>query len=96
MATADDVVGPVNLGNPEELTMLELADQVIEATGSRSRKVFSSLPADDPTRRRPDISLARKELGWSPAKPLVAGLAATVSYFDRLLRDGVRTAHVAE
>ena len=96
MATADDVVGPINLGNPEEFTMLELADLVIEATGSRSRKVFLPLPEDDPTRRRPDIGLAQKELGWSPAMPLGAGLAQTIAYFDRLLRDGVGAAQAAK
>ena len=96
MATADDVAGPVNLGNPEEYTMLQLADLVIEATGSRSKKVFLPLPQDDPTRRRPDIGLAEKELGWSPAMPLSAGLAQTITYFDRLLRDGVGAAQAAE
>ncbi|MGI9487835.1 MAG: UDP-glucuronic acid decarboxylase family protein [Geminicoccaceae bacterium] len=96
MATADDVVGPINLGNPEEFTMLQLADLVIEATGSRSKKVFRPLPQDDPTRRRPDIGLAKKELGWSPAMPLSAGLAQTITYFDRLLRDGVGVAQAAE
>ncbi len=96
MATTDDIVGPINLGNPEEFTMLELADLVIEATGSRSKKVFLPLPTDDPTRRRPDIDLAKKELDWSPTKPLAEGLAETIAYFDRLLRDGVRSVHAAE
>ncbi|MEM8948759.1 MAG: UDP-glucuronic acid decarboxylase family protein [Pseudomonadota bacterium] len=96
MATGDDVVGPINLGNPEEFTMLELADLVIEATGSKSKKMFLPLPQDDPTRRRPDISLAREKLGWSPSKPLSAGLAETIDYFDRLLSEGVASAQAAE
>lgn len=96
MATADDVVGPINLGNPEEFTMLELADLVIEATGSRSKKVFLPLPQDDPTRRRPDIALAQKELGWSPTMPLQPGLAQTIAYFDRLLREGVGAAQAVK
>ncbi len=96
MATTEDVTGPINLGNPEEFTMLELADLVIAATGSRSKKVFLPLPKDDPTRRRPDISLAREELGWSPTKSLSEGLVETIAYFDRLLRDGVAPAQAAK
>lgn len=96
MATADDVVGPVNLGNPEEFTMLELAEKVIEATESRSKMVFLPLPEDDPTRRRPDISLAKRELAWSPTRPLKSGLAETIAYFDQLLRDGVGAVQAAE
>ena len=92
MATADDVTGPINLGNPEEFTMLELAERVIEATGSRSRIVFTPLPEDDPTRRRPDIGLARKVLGWSPTVPLTRGLEQTIAYFDDLLKGEVRRA----
>lgn len=91
MASPDDVQGPINLGNPEEFTMLELADLVIEATGSRSKTVFLPLPKDDPTRRRPDITLARNQLGWSPKTPLKQGLAATIAYFDELLSGRVAT-----
>ena len=85
MATEDSFIGPVNLGNPEECTMLELAERVIEATGSRSKLVFSPLPKDDPMRRRPDIDLAKEKLGWSPAVSINDGLATTIAYFDELL-----------
>jgi UDP-glucuronate decarboxylase len=91
MATDDDVTGPINLGNPEEFTMLELADLVIEATGSRSKTVFLPLPKDDPTRRRPDISLAKTELDWTPTMPLRLGLTETVAHFDALLTGKVGT-----
>ena len=96
MATPDDVTGPINLGNPEEYTMLELAEQVIEATGSSSKMTFLPLPKDDPTRRRPDITLARKALGWSPTMPLRQGLAKTIAYFDELLGGDVRQDGVIE
>lgn len=86
MATSDDVTGPINLGNPEEFTMLDLADLVIEMTGSRSKVTFMSLPEDDPRQRRPDITLARNELDWSPTVPLRAGIATTIGYFETLLR----------
>ena len=85
MATDDEVTGPINLGNPEEFTMLELADLVLEATGSRSKTVFLPLPKDDPTRRRPDIRLAKTTLGWSPTMPLRLGLAETIAHFETLL-----------
>jgi UDP-glucuronate decarboxylase len=86
MESAKEFTGPVNLGNPHECTMLELAERVIELTRSSSRIVFKPLPADDPRRRRPDISLARQHLGWQPRVPLEEGLAKTVEYFDDLLR----------
>ena len=70
----DDFVGPVNLGNPEEFTILELAKLVLELTGSRSKLVYQPLPVDDPTQRQPDITLAKKHLGWSPTVPLREGL----------------------
>jgi len=73
--------GPVNLGNPREFTMLELAEQVLELTGSRSGIEFHPLPKDDPTRRRPDISRARDLLGWEPRIPLAEGLSRTIEYF---------------
>lgn len=77
--------GPVNIGNPAEYTILELARKVIEMTGSSSYIVFTDLPQDDPVRRKPDISLANSLLAWSPTAPLEEGLARTVSYFRRLL-----------
>lgn len=86
MATADDFTGPVNLGNPHEFTMLELAERVIGLTGSRSKLVFRPLPADDPRQRRPDITLAKQVLdGWEPTVPLEQGLSRTIAYFDELL-----------
>jgi UDP-glucuronate decarboxylase len=87
MKSADEVVGPVNLGNPVEFSMLQLADVVIELTGSRSRIVHRELPADDPRQRRPDISKAHELLGWKPATSLKEGLAKTIAYFETLLRE---------
>jgi len=74
-------VGPVNLGNPNEFTIRELAERVIRLTGSRSRIVFNPLPADDPTQRRPSIALAQRELGWQPTIELEEGLRRTIAYF---------------
>ncbi|OGQ87762.1 MAG: NAD-dependent dehydratase [Deltaproteobacteria bacterium RIFOXYD12_FULL_56_24] len=85
MATPDDFTGPVNLGNPCEFTMMELADKVIELTGSRSPIVFKPLPSDDPRQRQPDIALAREKLGWNPVLPLETGLVHTIEYFRTLL-----------
>ena len=85
MASPDAFTGPVNLGNPGEFSMLSLAEKVIAETGSRSRIVFRPLPADDPRMRRPDISLARKELGWEPKISLDDGLRKTVDYFKGAL-----------
>jgi UDP-glucuronate decarboxylase len=93
MDSPERFLGPVNLGNPEEFTMLELAEIVLEITGSRSRLVRRALPQDDPKRRRPDISLARSTLGWAPTVQLEEGVARTVDYFDRLL-SSVREAAV--
>ena len=76
--------GPVNLGNPREFTMLELSEEVLRATGSKSRVVFKPLPVDDPRQRRPDISLAKDKLGWTPKVSLADGLQETVSYFRRV------------
>lgn len=76
--------GPVNLGNPEEFTIRQLAELVLEMTGATSKLVEMPLPADDPTQRRPDISLAKKKLGWQPATPLREGLARTIDAFKRL------------
>jgi UDP-glucuronate decarboxylase len=81
MRTADDFTGPVNVGNPGEFTILELAQKVIAMTGSTSVIAFHPLPGDDPMQRKPDISLARSALGWEPAIDLEAGLARTIEYF---------------
>jgi UDP-glucuronate decarboxylase len=85
--SAPDIVGPINLGNPSELSIRELAELVIELTGSRSKLAHEPLPTDDPTRRQPDISKAREILGWEPSTPLREGLAETIAYFDRMLAD---------
>ncbi|MCH8097101.1 MAG: SDR family oxidoreductase [Proteobacteria bacterium] len=88
MAAPDEVTGPVNLGNPHELSIRELADTVIEITGSKSKIEHRPLPTDDPVQRCPDISLARKVLKWEPKVPLKEGLGRTVAYFDELLKGG--------
>ena len=85
--TAPEVVGPINLGNPTELSIRALAELVIEMTGSRSKLVHEPLPTDDPARRQPDISKAREILGWEPSTPLREGLTETIAYFDRMLAD---------
>ena len=85
MATADTVTGPINLGNPNEFSMLELAEEVLRITGSRSTISFNALPSDDPTRRQPDIGLAKQLLDWEPTVSLRDGLTRTVDYFRRLL-----------
>jgi UDP-glucuronate decarboxylase len=86
MASPEDVGGPVNLGNPNECTVLELAERVIELTGSNSRIVFAPLPSDDPGRRCPDIGLATALLGWTPKVALRDGLLETIDYFEDHLR----------
>ena len=85
MESDADVTGPINLGNPVEFTMNELAEEVTKRTGSASKIVFRDLPEDDPKQRRPDISLAKKTLGWEPTVQLEQGLAQTVDYFEKLL-----------
>ena len=85
MATGPELTGPVNLGNPVEFTMRELAEMVIDITGSRSRLTYEPLPADDPKQRQPDITVARRELGWEPKVPLKVGLEKTTRYFETLL-----------
>jgi UDP-glucuronate decarboxylase len=87
MNNGQDFTGPVNLGNPNEFSILELAEQVIQLTGSRSRIVFNPLPADDPTQRRPDIQLARGTLGWQPQVQLQEGLQRTIAYFKNFLEE---------
>lgn len=86
MSSPDDFVGPVNVGNPVEFTVLELAEQVIQLTGSRSQLVFKPSPSDDPRQRKPDITLAKSMLGWEPKVDLDAGLNETISYFEAILR----------
>jgi UDP-glucuronate decarboxylase len=85
MMDQDDFVGPVNLGNPNEITVTQLAEQVIKMTSSKSELVYEPLPQDDPTRRRPDISLAKSKLGWSPEVDLESGLEATIEDFQKRL-----------
>jgi len=85
MNSRDDFIGPVNVGNPGEFTMLELAELVLKLTGSRSKIVYMPLPADDPTQRQPNIELATKELGWKPTIPLEEGLQKTIEYFKRTM-----------
>ncbi len=87
MMDVDNFIGPVNIGNPDEFTILELAEKVIELTGSRSKIVYKPLPADDPTQRKPDITLAKQKLGWQPKVKLEEGLKQTIAYFDRLLSE---------
>ncbi|MBL8907753.1 MAG: SDR family oxidoreductase [Rhizobiales bacterium] len=84
MASPKEVVGPINLGNPVEFTMVELAEQVLKLTNSKSKLKHMPLPADDPKQRRPDISKARSTLGWEPKVPLTEGLRQTVDYFRNL------------
>ena len=89
MASPDSVTGPINLGNPHEMTVLELAEQVIAMVGGKARIERRPLPQDDPTRRCPDITLARSTLGWEPRVPLAQGLEKTVAYFRQLLEHGL-------
>jgi UDP-glucuronate decarboxylase len=88
MMDKEDFTGPVNLGNPGEFTILELAEEVIRKTGSGSRIIHSPLPQDDPLQRRPDISLAKSELGWEPKVALSEGLDRTIAYFKNVLFEG--------
>lgn len=85
MATGDDVTGPINLGNPAEQTVLELAQQVIAMTGSSSTIEFLPLPVNDPVRRRPDITIAQRTLDWAPKVTIQQGLSDTIAYFERTL-----------
>jgi UDP-glucuronate decarboxylase len=90
MATEDSVTGPINIGNPGEFTMLELAHEILDITGSKSKIVYLPLPADDPVKRKPDITLAREKLNsWEPVVPLREGLLKTVEYFEKLLTEKV-------
>ena len=88
MATEDSFTGPVNLGNPAEFTMLELAEMVVRLTGSKSTIIYKPLPADDPRQRKPDITLAKSKLGWEPHITLEEGLQRVIDYFkERLGRE---------
>ena len=86
MNSPDDFYGPVNLGNPGEFTISELAELIIKSTNSGSKIVFEPLPADDPTQRKPDITLAGTKLGWSPKVDLEKGLTDTIQYFRNILK----------
>ncbi|ASJ71675.1 UDP-glucuronic acid decarboxylase family protein [Granulosicoccus antarcticus] len=88
MGTDDSFTGPVNIGNPHEFTILQLAEKVIELTNSSSKLVFKDLPSDDPTQRRPDITYAREALGWEPKINLEEGLGKTIKYFEQTLSEG--------
>jgi len=88
MGTGDEVPGPINIGNPGEFSMLDLANKVIELTGSKSQLMRMPLPADDPKQRRPDITVAQQELdGWAPKTQLEEGLKKTIAYFDKALSE---------
>ncbi|NOX36346.1 MAG: SDR family oxidoreductase [Calditrichaeota bacterium] len=87
MMDADDFIGPVNLGNPQEFTILELAEKIIDLTGSRSKIKFLPLPEDDPVQRQPDITLAREKLGWEPRVQIDEGLVSTIQYFEKVLSE---------
>jgi UDP-glucuronate decarboxylase len=87
MDTPNEITGPVNLGNPAELSILEIAQTILDLTGSRSRIVHRPLPQDDPKQRRPDISEADRVLGWRPTVPLREGLRKTIAYFEEMLAD---------
>ncbi|OGR18398.1 MAG: NAD-dependent dehydratase [Desulfobacterales bacterium GWB2_56_26] len=85
MDSPDDLTGPVNVGNPREFTILQLAERVIEMTGTGSKIIFKPLPNDDPKQRQPDISLAREKLGWNPTVALEEGLKPTIDYFSKII-----------
>ncbi len=85
MNTGEDITGPINIGNPGEFTIRQLAEQVIDLTGSKSKLVFMPLPQDDPKQRQPNIEKAREILGWEPAVQLRDGLTKTIAYFDGML-----------
>lgn len=88
LMASDDFTGPVNLGNPVEFTIKELAEKIIEMTNSKSKLSFKPLPQDDPKQRQPDITLAKKELDWEPKIKLEQGLKKTIAYFDGLIKEG--------
>ncbi|PKP02322.1 MAG: NAD-dependent dehydratase, partial [Bacteroidetes bacterium HGW-Bacteroidetes-9] len=86
MNTGDDFTGPVNVGNPNEFTILQLAEKVIRLTGSKSKIILQPLPTDDPMQRQPDISLAKSKLGWEPKVELEEGLMHTIEYFKNIVK----------
>ena len=88
MNSRDGFTGPVNMGNPNEFTIKELAEQIIDLTGTKSKLIYEALPQDDPLQRQPDISLAKKELDWEPKIQLRDGLIKTINYFDELIKGG--------
>ena len=88
MATGDDVTGPMNLGNPVEFTIKQLAEIVLNMVGSSGKLVFKPLPIDDPKQRQPDISFAKETLEWEPTIALQQGLKKTIAYFDDYLKNG--------
>lgn len=97
MDTNDNVTGPINVGNPNEFTIKQLADLIVEIVNSKSRIVYKDLPLDDPKQRQPDITKARDVLGWEPVVQLRAGLIKTIEYFDTLLKENGRVAdHAAQ
>lgn len=87
MDTGDDFTGPVNIGNPDEFTIRELAEKIIELTNTKSKIIFEPMPNDDPMQRKPDITLAKEKLGWEPAVKLENGLKNTITYFENLLKN---------
>lgn len=90
MSSPDDYTGPVNIGNPNEYSILELARKILEKTGSRSKIAYKPLPQDDPLKRRPDITLAKKRLGWEPATDLTEGLKRTIEYFQSVENNSIQ------
>ena len=90
MNSSDDITGPVNIGNPNEYSILELAQKILEKTGSRSKIVYKPLPQDDPMKRRPDITLAQKHLGWEPTTDLTKGLNRTIEYFQSMENNSIQ------
>ena len=85
MATEDSFTGPINLGNPQEFTILELAELVIKLTGSKSKIIYNPLPSDDPKQRKPNITLAKEKLGWEPQVKLIDGLIPVIEYFKNVI-----------
>ena len=88
MRSEKEFVGPMNIGNPVEISVRQLAQRIIELSGSRSKLTFRPLPSDDPKQRQPNIELARKRLNWSPKWMLDDGLLLTIDYFDSMLKNG--------
>ncbi len=95
MDNEEDFVGPVNLGNPQEFTVRELAEKIVDLTGSTSRLVYAPLPIDDPKRRRPDIELATRHFGWKPRIELEEGLTRTIDYFRKSLAFARKEVHIS-